>query len=146
MAATELDSRELSISETAALIGVSVHTLRYYERAGLMRDVVHRASSTHRRYRDNDVYWVQFITRLRSTGMSIRQIRAYAEMTRTGGGNEADRLSLLEQHRDRVLEQMREIEGHLAAIDFKIGLYRERLSNAEPTAPTSGTSNERKSP
>ncbi|MCU1393566.1 MAG: transcriptional regulator, MerR family [Ilumatobacteraceae bacterium] len=128
MAVTEIEPQDLSISEAAALIGVSVHTLRYYERAGLMRDTVPRAASTHRRYRANDVYWVQFITRLRSTGMSIQQIHDYAEMARRGDGNEAERLALLERHRDRVLAQMREIEGHLAAIDFKIEIYRGHLT------------------
>ena len=54
MAVTEIEPREFSISETAALTGVSVHTLRYYERAGLMRNVVPRAASTHRRYREDD--------------------------------------------------------------------------------------------
>jgi len=128
MAVTAIESREFSISETAVLTGVSVHTLRYYERAGLMRDVIPRAASTHRRYREDDVGWVQFITRLRSTGMSIRQIRDYAEMARNGDGTEAQRLELLERHRERVLEQMREIEQHLAAVDFKIELYRDRLA------------------
>ena len=128
MAVTEIEPREHSISETAALTGVSVHTLRYYERAGLMRDVVPRAASTHRRYREDDVNWVQFITRLRSTGMSISQIHDYAEMARRGDGSSAERLELLERHRDRVLEQMREIERHLAAVDVKIELYRERLA------------------
>ena len=128
MAVTEIETREFTISETAALTGVSVHTLRYYERAGLMRGAVPRAASTHRRYREDDIGWVQFITRLRSTGMSIRQIHDYAEMARKGEGNEAERLELLERHRDRVLEQMREIERHLAAIDFKIELYRDLLT------------------
>jgi len=128
VAVTEIESREFSISEAAALTGVSVHTLRYYERAGLMRDAVPRATSTHRRYREDDVSWVQFITRLRSTGMSIRQIHSYAEMARQGEGTDAQRLELLERHRERVLEQMHEIERHLAAIDFKIDLYRDRLT------------------
>ena len=131
MAVTEIEIRDFSISETAALTGVSVHTLRYYERAGLMRDVVPRAASSHRRYREDDVGWVQFITRLRSTGMSIRQIHDYAEMARNGDGTEAQRLELLERHRERVLEQMREIERHLAAVDFKIELYRDRLAQRQ---------------
>ncbi|HEY4333309.1 MAG TPA: MerR family transcriptional regulator [Ilumatobacteraceae bacterium] len=128
MTVTEIERRDFSISDAATLTGVSVHTLRYYERAGLMRDSVPRAASTHRRYREDDIGWVQFITRLRSTGMSISQIRQYADMARSGEGSEAERLQLLEQHRDRVEAQMREIERHLAAINFKIDLYRERLA------------------
>jgi DNA-binding transcriptional MerR regulator len=94
-----------------------------------MLDRVPRASSTHRRYRDEDIAWVQFLARLRSTGMSIRQVRAYADMVRAGDGNEAERLELLEQHRDQVLQQMAETQRHLAAISFKIDMYRERTSS-----------------
>lgn len=130
--AIETDPGDYSIADAAALTGVSVHTLRYYERAGLMRDRVRRAASSHRRYRDVDIYWVQFITRLRSTGMSIRQIHKYAEMARSGEGNEAERLELLEQHRERVEAQLRDIEGHLAAINFKIDLYRSRIPEDSP--------------
>ncbi len=129
MAITEIEPRDYSISDAAALTGLSVHALRYYERAGLMLDRVPRAASTHRRYRDMDIGWVQFITRLRSTGMSIRQIHEYAEMVRSGDGNEVERLQLMEQHRQRVEAQLHEIEGHLAAIRFKIDLYHERIAN-----------------
>lgn len=62
----------VAISEAAAATGLSTHTLRYYERAGLMLDPIDRASSTHRRYTESDIGWVQFLTRLRSTGMPIR--------------------------------------------------------------------------
>ncbi|MET0860581.1 MAG: MerR family transcriptional regulator, partial [Microbacterium sp.] len=65
----------LSISDAAAATGLSTHTLRYYEREGLMLTPVDRASSTHRRYSDADITWVQFLTRLRSTGMPIAGIR-----------------------------------------------------------------------
>ena len=65
----------LSIAEASAATGVSTHTLRYYERAGLMLRPVDRASSTHRRYSDGDIGWVRFLTRLRWTGMPISVIR-----------------------------------------------------------------------
>ena len=124
MTVSETQPGDFSISDAASLIGVSVHTLRYYEKAGLMLDPVPRAPSTHRRYREDDVNWLRFITRLRSTGMSIRQIEAYAAMVRDGAGNEAERLTMLEQHRELVRSQLLEIEQHLAAITFKIDLYR----------------------
>ncbi len=134
MAVTDLDTSppgasDLSISDAALATGLSTHTLRYYERAGLMLDRIPRASSTHRRYRDIDVNWVMFLTRLRSTGMSIRQVRQYADLVRTGASTELDRLQLLEQHRDRVVEQLAEMSRHLDAINFKIDLYRERTAS-----------------
>jgi DNA-binding transcriptional MerR regulator len=117
----------LSISDAALITGLSTHTLRYYERAGLMLDPVERAPSSHRRYTDSDIRWVELLTKLRSTGMPIRRIRDYAELVRAGDGNEVERLTLLEGHREAVLEQLDAMHRNLAAIELKIELYRERL-------------------
>ncbi len=119
----------LTISQAAAATGLTAHTLRYYERAGLMLDPIERASSTHRRYTPGDVNWLILLTRLRSTGMPIRQIRAYAELVRAGEGNEQERLAMLEAHREAVLRQLAETRAHLEAIDIKIDIYREKVSS-----------------
>lgn len=119
----------LSISEAAAVTGLSTHTLRYYERAGLMLDPVGRAPSSHRRYSDADVRWAVLLTKLRATGMPIRTVREYADLVRAGDGNEAARLELLEEHRTTVLERLDEIQRNLEAIDMKIEIYRERTQS-----------------
>jgi DNA-binding transcriptional MerR regulator len=117
----------LSISDAAELTGLSAHTLRYYERAGLMLDPVERAPSTHRRYSEAEIRWVTLLTRMRATGMPIRRIREYAELVRAGEGNEAERLALLEAHREAVLEQLDAMRRNLEAIDHKIEIYRDCL-------------------
>jgi DNA-binding transcriptional MerR regulator len=118
--------RELSVAEAAHQAGVSAHTLRYYERVGLLAPV-ERNGSGHRRFSAEELGWVEMITRLRATGMPIRRIREYAELVWAGEGNERDRLALLEAHREHVLERLAEIERNLELIDFKIDLYRGRL-------------------
>ena len=120
----------LSIAEAAEQTGLTTHTLRYYERDGLMLAPVDRSPSGHRRYSDRDLTWVEMITRLRSTGMPMRDVRRYAALVRDGDGNEAERLDLLKAHRDRVERQLAEVTGHLRAIDHKIGLYEGRLEQA----------------
>ena len=100
--------------------------LRYYERAGLMLTPVDRASSTHRRYSPADVAWVQFLTRLRSTGMPISTMRAYTELVRVGESSVQERLDLLVRHRAAVLAQLDEITASLAAIEHKIAVYRQK--------------------
>ena len=122
----------LSISDAADATGLSAHTLRYYERAGLMLDPVERAPSSHRRYTEDEIRWVTLLTRMRATGMPIRRIRQYADLVRAGEGNEAERLALLEAHRDAVLEQLETVRSNLAAVEYKIDLYRSRLEGAEP--------------
>jgi len=116
----------LSISDAATATGLSVHTLRYYERAGLMLDPVERAPSSHRRYTEDEIRWVTLLTRLRATGMPIRRIRDYADLVRAGDGNEDERLALLEAHRTAVLEQLEVMRANLDAIEFKIERYREQ--------------------
>jgi DNA-binding transcriptional MerR regulator len=120
---------ELTVAEAAREAGVTAHTLRYYDRAGLLARV-ERNGAGHRRFTAEDIDWVVMVTRLRATGMPIRAIRQYAELVREGEGNEAQRLALLEAHRERVLEQLADIRRNLELVDYKIGLYRERTSTA----------------
>ncbi len=118
----------LTIAEAARRTGVSVHTLRYYERAGLVVTAVDRTASGRRRYHQLDLDWIVICTRLRATGMPIRAIRRYAELVAAGPGNEKDRLALLEEHRAEVLAKLAEAEESLKLIDHKIDVYRGRLA------------------
>lgn len=113
----------LSISEAAQETGLTPHTLRYYERAGLL-DRVDREAGGRRRYREADLERIVFLARLRATGMPIRQVREYAELLRDGAGTERERLALLEAHRDAVREHLAETRQHLERIERKIGMYR----------------------
>jgi DNA-binding transcriptional MerR regulator len=117
----------ISIAEAARRTGVSVHTLRYYERAGLVVTTVDRTAGNRRRYRQLDLDWIKVCTRLRATGMPIRTIRRYADLVLAGRGNEKDRLELLESHRAEVLEKLAELQDNLELIDHKIDVYRGRL-------------------
>lgn len=113
----------MSISDMAAETGLTTSTLRYYEQEGLLLEHPDRASSTHRRYAPSMVNWLTFITKLRSTGMPIRDIRRYAELAREGEHTTPERLALLVEHRGRVLDQLAEVQRSLAAIDYKIATY-----------------------
>ena len=117
----------LTIAQAAAASGVSAHTLRYYERAGLLD--TDRGSNGHRRYGDRELEWIRFVTKLRATGMPIRDIKAYADLYRLGDGTHPERLALLEAHRENVRSQLAETERSLELIDRKIDFYRERLAS-----------------
>ena len=119
----------LSIAEAADATGLTAHTLRYYERDGLLLDAVDRSPSGHRRYTEEDLGWIRMITRLRATGMPIREVRHYADLVRAGAGNEDERLQLLRAHRDRVRAQLAEVVSHLDAIEQKIDLYEHRIGD-----------------
>src|SRR5215469_16143075 len=113
---------DLTIAEVAERTGLTRYTLRYYERDGLMLGVG-RAGSGHRRYSERDLGWLELITKLRATGMPVREVRRYAELVRAGDGNEDERLALLRVHRERVRAQLDTITGYLDAIDMKISYY-----------------------
>jgi DNA-binding transcriptional MerR regulator len=117
----------LTIAQASVHTGLTADTLRYYERDGLMLQPVGRSATGHRRYLDGDLRWIEMVTRLRSTGMPIRDVRRYADLVRLGEGNEAERLELLRSHRQTVLQQLAEVQEHLGAIDRKIGIYTDAV-------------------
>jgi DNA-binding transcriptional MerR regulator len=117
----------LSIAQAAAVTGLTAHTLRYYERDGLMLDPVDRDPGGRRRYSPADISWTVMLTRLRATGMPVAEVRRYTALARAGAGNEQERLALLCAHRDRVRARLAREAEHLAAIDTKIATYRARI-------------------
>ncbi len=113
----------LTIQQVAHKTALSVYTLRYYERCGLIAPVG-RASNGHRRYSESDIRWIEFLNRLRLTGMPIRQMQQYARLVRqypdTAFG---ERKQLLEDHRKAVSEQIQQLQENLAVVDWKIQHY-----------------------
>lgn len=124
----------IPIAEAAERLGLTADTLRYYEKDGLLLQPVGRSASGHRRYAATDLRWIELVTRLRATGMAIRDVRRYADLVREGAGTEAARLELMREHRRKVLDQLAEVQEHLGAIDHKIGIYTDVLEGREGAA------------
>ena len=120
--------KEYSIQEVAELTAVSVHTLRYYERIGLIGDV-QRAKSGHRRYSKDDVHWIKFLTAFRAAGMSISQIQAYLELLRAGDTTLHERRDLLIAHHREMQERIRELSETLAYVEHKIEWHLQEIAN-----------------
>ncbi|MEM9521319.1 MAG: MerR family transcriptional regulator [Actinomycetota bacterium] len=117
-----MTTTELTPAEMADRTGVSIDTLRYYEREGLLSDV-RRAPSGHRRYHLEDVLWVQVLRCLRETGMSIDQLRHYCDLGAQGDPTIAERRRMLLDHRNGVVAKVAELEAALALIDEKLTHY-----------------------
>src|SRR5581483_3440657 len=121
---------ELSIGGVARETGLSVHALRFYEREGLMlSQQVARGTSGHRRYSQQDVYWLRICTKLRASGMPLAKIREYAELVREGPGNEPQRLELLREQQRNIEQQMAELQDCLSTITRKVGVYEQSLAD-----------------
>jgi DNA-binding transcriptional MerR regulator len=119
-----------TISEVAEATGLTAHTLRYYERAGLL-EPPSRGWNGHRRYSELDVGILKLLTRLKATGMSIAGMRRYAELCRVGPETFDERRELLEEHRRMVLDRIAELRQDLRLIDYKIDVYRGTAGQAD---------------
>lgn len=116
----------MNIREFAEHTGLSAHTLRYYEREGLMGDVG-RDENGHRVYGPQDAQWVSFLHHLRETGMSIREIQRYCALRSQGDETLNARLALLERHTDQLARHLREQHEHLAKLRETVTVYQNRL-------------------
>ncbi len=118
-----------SIAETSRRTGLSIDTLRYYERIGLV-DPPARDSAGRRAYSDTDLSWLGFLTKLRTTGMPIRTMRSYADLCRQPVGTSARRRQILMDHRTDVRTRIAELTECISVLDFKIDNYA-KLERAE---------------
>jgi DNA-binding transcriptional MerR regulator len=121
----------LTIGQVSERTGLSVHALRFYEREGLLTEPVGRTADGRRVYSPRDVEWIANCTRFRASGMPLASIRRFAELVRAGAGTEAERLELLREHRQVVLDRMAELAGSLDLITRKIAAYEDGLARGE---------------
>ncbi|MHA0041141.1 MerR family transcriptional regulator [Deinococcus sp. PEB2-63] len=124
----------LSIQEAAARLGVSPHTLRYYDREGLLD--VPRASGGERRYSERELTLLRFLLHLRGTGMGMAGLRAYMALVREGEHTAPERRALLVAHEHEVEARLIELQADLGAIRAKIARYDAHLGcDGAPARP-----------
>lgn len=123
---------DYSIDEAAARTGLTKHTLRYYEREGLLPPIA-KASSGHRRYTDDDIGWVKFLQLLRATGMPIREAKEFVTLTWAGDHTIPERVDVLTGYRTALVERMAQDVEHLAALNRKIEFYSGVLQARDAT-------------
>jgi DNA-binding transcriptional MerR regulator len=121
-----------SIGEAAEKCGLSPHTLRWYERIGLLA-AIERGSDGRRRFSDADLDWLSLLTKLRATGMPVRDMQRYAELVRSGAG-EAERIKLLKKHREEVRRALTAQRECLKLLDAKIS-YQDQLPRCPSSPP-----------
>ncbi len=112
----------MTVGEAAEQVGLTTHTLRWYEQEGLVAPVG-RDSAGRRRYLRDDLGWLVLLTRRRRSGMPVRDMRRYAELARLGDSTLGARRELFEAHRERVLARMAELAEDLKVLNYKIEVY-----------------------
>jgi DNA-binding transcriptional MerR regulator len=118
-------------SEVSARFGMSIDTLRYYEREGLLTEV-ERTPSGHRRYRASDVEMLDLVKCLRDTDMPVARLREFAELAREGDHTIPDRIAVLREHDEALTERIAELQQRQVGIQNKIAYYEGVLGTARP--------------
>lgn len=127
----------MKIGELARRSGLTVHTIRYYERIGLL-PFAERDGSSHRDYEASILVWIEFLGRLKTTGMPIRDMLRYANLRERGVETEAERCEMLERHREVVRTQVAELQACLLVLDTKIagyGDHAQRINSHDTALP-----------
>ncbi len=126
----DIQKEKLTIQEVANATGLTPHTLRYYERIGLIHPI-NREENTRRCYTVDDVGWINFLLKLRATGMSIKDMQRYAELQRQGDETLPERVEMLMALRDKVESHIDEMNEHLKLIHYKIDYYSKIVENEQ---------------
>jgi len=114
-----------SIGQFSQMMNLSVHTLRYYEQLKLI--LPNRKVNGHRFYSEDDAAWIQFIKRLKDTGMPIKEIQKYANLRAKGDKTLGERMEMLKQHRTILTERINAMQEHLTNLDDKINYYSKEI-------------------
>lgn len=124
---------ELRVGELAARTGRSTHAIRWYCDQGLIPGVA-RDAAGRRVFGPRHVAWLGLIDRLRSTGMSVKDIRTYAQLVAQGPDSLLGQRSLLADHRDHVMHTLLDWQAALALIDAKLAFYDQWIKTGERPA------------
>ena len=134
-----------TIREVSEKTGLSAHTLRYYEKEGLL-GLVDRGPSGFRQYSDEDLEVLGGICCLKNTGMSLQEIARFLALSRQGDRTLRQRMEMLRAHRDKVLARMAEMQNHLDKVNAKLARYGRMLEDYETAEdgglPAAGTPND----
>lgn len=118
-----------SIGEFARITNLSIYTLRYYEQENLILPA--RKENGQRCYSENDIAWIQFVKRLKDTGMPIKEIQTYARLRAIGNPTMPQRMGMLAKHRTALQQQIARLQEHLEKLDAKIDYYQAEINTQD---------------
>ncbi len=117
-----------SIGQVAKKLGLTAHTLRYYDKEGLL-PFVKKGSSGARVFEDEDIDWLIVIECLKGTGMQLKDIKKYIDLCQAGDATLGERLEMFKRQKHRLEEQLALLQQHMEKINFKIAYYTEAVAN-----------------
>lgn len=128
----------MTIAEVSKKLDLSIDTLRYYERIGLIPKVS-RNKSGIRNYGETDLNWVKFIKCMRSAGIPVEALIEYVALFQQGDSTIEARKQILMEQRDQLLERMEEMQQTLDRLNLKIDRYERIILPVEKDLVQEGT-------
>lgn len=122
-----MDSKTYKIGEISKITNLTIDTLRYYEKEGLITPA--RDQNNIRMYSDSDIRWIQFIKKLKQTGMPLKNIKEYSNLRDQGDSSINERLSLLYEQKQRLEQNSKQLEEHILFLNNKIDIYKAKIKN-----------------
>ena len=122
-----MDSKTYKIGEISKITNLTIDTLRYYEKEGLITPA--RDQNNIRMYSDSDIRWIQFIKKLKQTGMPLKNIKEYSNLRDQGDSTINERLSLLYEQKQRLEQNSKQLEEHILFLNNKIDIYKAKMKN-----------------
>jgi DNA-binding transcriptional MerR regulator len=117
----------MNVSEFSKRVGLNPHTIRYYDKLGLIGRV-HRRPNGHRIFSEKDVAWIEFVQRLKETDMPLEKILQYAALREQGNETLLERMQLLVDHAKELVDRITTQQQHLEKLNDKIDLYDSALT------------------
>lgn len=118
----------LSISDVSEATGLSQDTLRWYEREGMFPHIA-RGGDRRRKYDEDDLARIMLLVKLRRTGMSVHDMQRFVQLLAGGKETHPERMTLLLEHRIKVLAQLEQVQSDLEMVDLKIAHYDQLISH-----------------
>ncbi len=122
-----------SIQEVCNRTGLTAHTLRYYEKEGLLNHV-ERSAGGFRQYSDEDLEWLGLICCLKNTGMPLQEIARFVQLAHEGDQTLEERVELLKNHRAQLILRMEEMQKYLDKITWKVNFFSGKLKEYQEQA------------
>ena len=126
-----------SIQEVCNKTGLTAHTLRYYEKEGLLTGI-QRSPGGIRQYSDEDLEWLGLISCLKNTGMALQEIARFVHLAHQGNETLTERVELLKEHRGKIVERIAEMQRYLEKINWKVDFFSDKLREHEKQASGNG--------
>ena len=126
-----------SIQEVCRKTGLTTHTLRYYEKEGLLTGVA-RSTGGFRQYSEEDMEWLGLICCLKNTGMPLQEIARFVQLAHQGDRTLEERVELLKEHREKLIARMEEMQKYLEKITWKVNFFSGKLQEYQGKKKTAG--------